>query len=300
MVEVAALYAALAIPMLVFGFLLESLIPSVVAWNRLRPVVESPIPEDRADRSPLRSGSLDVWVDSLSFSFPDEPEEAVIRNVSLRVEPGEMVALVGQTGSGKSTLCAALGGVLDEVEDSVMVGGVSLADVSPEVRANRIAYVFQEPFLFSGSIRTNVDIDGSRSDEEVLAACEAAALDEWIATLPDGLDTVVGERGVTVSGGQRQRIALARALMSEADLVILDDATSAVDTVVEERILDRLRSGRGATMVIVAHRLSTIERADRVIYMVDGQIRGNGLHKELLNEAGYRELVMAYAEAANQ
>ena len=88
--------------------------------------------------------------------------------------------------------------------------------------------------------------------------------------------------------------------MSEADLVILDDATSAVDTVVEERILDRLRSGRGATMVIVAHRLSTIERADRVIYMVDGQIRGNGLHKELLNEAGYRELVMAYAEAANQ
>lgn len=297
-VEVAALYAALAIPMLVFGFLLESLIPSVVAWNRLRPVVEAPIPQERKDVTSLRSGSLNLAVDGLSYAFPDEPGELVVKNVSLAVAAGEMVALVGQTGSGKSTLCAALGGVLDEVEDSVAVGGVSLAEVSPEERARRIAYVFQEPFLFSGSIRTNVDITASRSDDEVLAACSAAALDDWIATLPHGLDTMVGERGVTVSGGQRQRIALARALMCEADLVILDDATSAVDTLVEERILNELRSGDGATMVIVAHRLSTIERADRVLYMVDGQIQGDGLHSDLLEDPEYHDLVMAYAEAA--
>lgn len=297
-VEVAALYAALAIPMLVFGFLLESLIPSVVAWNRLRPIVESPIPGEVADSSALRPGALDVEVSGLSYAFPDEPDELVIRNVSLTVAAGEMVALVGQTGSGKSTLCAALGGVLDEVEDSVTIGGISLAEVSPEVRARRVAYVFQEPFLFSGSIRSNVDMSGTRTTEEVLAACKSAALDEWIATLPDGLETVVGERGVTVSGGQRQRIALARALMSEADLVILDDATSAVDTLVEERILDRLRSGAGATMVIVAHRLSTIERADRVLYMVDGAIVGDGLHVDLLADPEYHDLVMAYAEAA--
>ncbi len=297
-VEVAALYAALAIPMLVFGFLLESLIPSVVAWNRLRPIVESPIPSARFDSVALRSGPLDVAVAGLSYAFPDEPEEVVVHDVSLTVDAGEMVALVGQTGSGKSTLCAAIGGVLDEVSDAVNVGGVPMAQLSPELRAERIAYVFQEPFLFSGSIRSNVDIGGLRTVEEVLTACTAAALDDWIATLPDGLDTVVGERGVTVSGGQRQRIALARALMSAADLVILDDATSAVDTIVEERILDRLRSGQGATMVIVAHRLSTIERADRVIYMVDGQIRAQGLHSDLLEEPSYHELVMAYAEAA--
>lgn len=297
-VEVAALYAALAIPMLVFGFLLESLIPSVVAWNRLRPVVESPIAQGEQVATELRPGALDVEVAGLSYAFPDEPDEVVVHDVSLTVDAGQMVAIVGQTGSGKSTLCAALGGVLDEVGDAVRVGGVAMTDLSPELRAKRIAYVFQEPFLFSGSIRSNVDIGGTRTDAEVLAACTDAALEEWIDTLPDGLETVVGERGVTVSGGQRQRIALARALMSEADLVILDDATSAVDTIVEERILDRLRSGRGATMLIVAHRLSTIERADRVIYMQDGKIHSDGLHTELLDDPSYRELVMAYAEAA--
>ncbi len=297
-VEVAALFSALAIPMLVFGFLLESLIPTVVAWNRLRPVVEADIPRPGDDLVELPEGPLGVAVHGLSYAFPDQVDDPVLTNVDLEVATGEMVAIVGPTGSGKSTLCAAIAGVLDEVADVVEIGGLPLLAIDAVSRTNRVAYVFQEAFLFAGTIRHNVDIRGERTDAEVLEACEAAALGEWIDELPAGLDTIIGERGVTVSGGQRQRIALARALIGESGLVILDDATSAVDTVVEERILSALRSAAGATMLIVAHRLSTIERADRVIHLVDGEVVGVGEHQELLASPEYRELVMAYAEAA--
>ncbi len=297
-VEVAALFSALAIPMLVFGFLLESLIPSVVAWNRLRPVIEAELPHPSDDLVPLPEGPLGVAVQGLSYAFPDQIDDPVLSNVDVTVETGEMMAIVGPTGSGKSTLCAAIAGVLDEVADVVEVGGLPLLAVDPVSRTDRVAYVFQEAFLFAGTIRHNVDIRSARTDTEVLDACRAAALGEWIESLPNGLDTIIGERGVTVSGGQRQRIALARALIGESGLVILDDATSAVDTVVEERILNALRSETGATMVIVAHRLSTIERADRVVHLVDGEIAGIGTHADLLGSPDYHELVMAYAEAA--
>ncbi len=297
-VEIAALFGALAIPMLVFGFLLESLIPSVVAWNRLRPVIEAPIPEV-PEQIGRPEGPLDVVVDGVSFAWASAPDDIVLDHITLTIEPGEMVAIVGSTGSGKSTLCAAIAGVLDDVDDHVIVGGRALQDFHPADRADAIAYVFQEAFLFAESIRSNIDLDGDSSHEAVVMAAKVAAADEWISSLAQSYDTPIGERGVTVSGGQRQRIALARALVRDAGLVILDDATSAVDTVVEQQILSHLRSSTNATMVIVANRLATIALADRVVHLVDGRIGATGSHEELLEDDDYRELVMAYAEAGD-
>lgn len=297
-VEVAALFGALAIPMLVFGFLLESLIPSVVAWNRLRPVIEAPIPKLPEQRG-RPEGALEVVVDGVHFAWPSAPDVVVLDDVTLHIEPGEMVAIVGSTGSGKSTLCAAIAGVLDDVDDNILLGGRVLNDFHPADRADAIAYVFQEAFLFAETIRSNIDLDNSESHEAVVTAAKVAAADEWIASLANTYDTHIGERGVTVSGGQRQRIALARALVRDAGLVILDDATSAVDTVVEQQILSHLRSSTEATMIIVANRLATIALADRVVHLVDGRIAAVGSHEELLANEGYQELVMAYAEAGN-
>ncbi len=297
LVEVAALFNALSVPMVVFGYMLESLVPTAVSWNRLQPVIEADIPAPVENRCVVPDGPLGVVVDDLSYAFPDKPDEPVLRELSFAVESGEMVAIVGATGSGKSTLCEAIAGILDEVGDSVHISGISLRSVSPESRTSRIAYVFQEAFLFAGSIRDNVDVRSEHTDQQILAVCRDAALSDWIEGLPNGLDTVIGERGVTVSGGQRQRLALARALLADATLVILDDATSAVDTVVEEQILHNLRRDSATTMLIVAHRLSSIERADRVLHLVNGSISGFGTHAEMLDDPSYRELVMAYEEA---
>lgn len=295
-IEVAALFSALAIPMMVFGFLLESLIPSVVAWNRLRPVVEAELPLKPADQHPL-DGPVSVGVAALTFSYPDAPDEEVLHGIRLSAAPGEFVALVGPTGSGKSTLCAIVGGAIDGFSGDVRLDGRSIGDLSPSERSQAVALVFQEPFLFAETIRANIDLDNRYSDSEVTQAAKVAAIDSWIVGLPDGYETLLGERGVTVSGGQRQRIALARALIRNAGLVILDDATSAVDTVVEQQILSHLRGSSDATMLVVANRLSTIDLADRVVYMRDGSIVASGAHHDLLARPDYSALVMAYAEA---
>ena len=298
-VQVSALFTALATPMVVFGFLLESLIPSVVAWNRLRPVVEA----ERPALAPLvgrpGDGALDVRVESLRFAWPEAPDDVVLDDINLQIEPGEMVVIVGPTGSGKSTLCAAVAGILDDAAAHVYVGGRPMVDFHPDDRAAAIAYVFQEAFLFAETIEANFDLNDAHSTESVVMAAKLAAIDQWISSLPDGYKTVVGERGVTVSGGQRQRIALARAIVQGAGLIILDDATSAVDTVVEQEILSHLRSSIDATMLIVANRVSTIALADRVVHLVDGRIAGSGTHAELLADREYHALVTAYAEGAD-
>ncbi len=300
LVQVAALFNALAIPMLVFGFLLEELIPSVVAWNRLSPVIEAELPTQPAEPwTGTTVGPAALAAKGLVHSWPETPGELALDIPDLSVAPGEMLAIVGPTGSGKSTLCAALTGVLDDTRSLISIDGVPLDRWSDRDRADRITLVFQEAFLFAESIRANIDPDAGAQLDTIRVAARAAAIDEWVIGLDAQYDTQIGERGVTVSGGQRQRIALARALVRPAGLVVLDDATSAVDTATEQRILAALRDQVDATLVVVANRLATIERADRVVHLVDGRIAAEGTHTELLENDEYRSLVLAYAEAAD-
>jgi ABC-type multidrug transport system fused ATPase/permease subunit len=316
LVQVAALFTVLALPMRVLGFFLEMVPPSVVARRRLTKVFEQPDPDRPIDPPSLPPGPLSVSVRGLTYSYPGVdasgeaadvgPQPLVLDGVSLNVAPGEVVAVVGSTGSGKSTLCLLLAGLIPPVSGSIEIGGVPIDRLDDDHRTDAVALVFQESFLFADTVRANIDISGGVtdgvSDGDFEAAAAIAQVDRFLPDLPNGYDTVVGERGVTLSGGQRQRVALARALVRQPRLLLLDDATSAVDPKVERNILDGLRQGRGAaaapTTIIVAQRVSTIRLADRVLYLSGGRIVGNGPHRQLLNDPGYSALVSAYEAAA--
>jgi ABC-type multidrug transport system fused ATPase/permease subunit len=218
---------------------------------------------------------------------------AALDGVTFEVRPGEAVALVGPTGSGKSTLASLLIRLLEPTSGRIELGGVDIATLSPdEVRA-AVSLVFQESFLFAETLSDNIALG---EDIDLDRVAEVAQVSRFVPDLPLQWETVLGERGVTLSGGQRQRVALARALARRPRVLILDDATSAVDPTVEAKILGALRSGRGreVTLLIVAHRLSTIRLADRVVFMVDGRVRAQATHEELLALPDYLSLVSAY------
>jgi ATP-binding cassette, subfamily B, bacterial len=275
---------------------------------------EKPTIVDRPDATDLVDSAGDVVFDDVTFAYAadsllsksDEENESarrdVIRHLNLHLRPGETVAMVGRTGSGKSTLARLLPRFYDVTEGAVRVDGHDVRDLTlTSLRAN-IGMVLDEPFLFSVSIRDNITYGRpDASMEEVRAAAEAAGAAGFIGHLPDGYDTVVGERGYTLSGGQRQRIAIARALLVNPPILILDDATSAIDVKVEQGIHSALRVlMEGRTTLIIAHRLSTISLADRVILLDRGQIVADGTHAELLAGTPLYSEVLAQAASEEQ
>lgn len=293
-VTAMAMFSLLAFPMRVVGYLLEEMPRSVVAADRLRRVLAAPDEPTPPSPVPLPEGPLDLRAAGCSF-FHDG--EAVLEGVDLEVPAGSVVALVGPTGSGKTTLCLLLAGLERPHGGRVLIGGVDAAEVEPTQLRRAVALVFQETFLFAGSIRDNL-VTGTGAEPSDAEIDEALRLAQagFVHRLPAGLETPVGERGVTLSGGQRQRLALARALLRRPRVLIADDATSAVDPVVESRILDGLRTRRGITTVMVAHRLSTIRLADRVVLLEAGRVTASGTHDELMELPGYRRLVTAYEQ----
>jgi ABC-type multidrug transport system fused ATPase/permease subunit len=235
----------------------------------------------------------DGRVELRDVCFEYEGTEPVLRDIDLEVEAGRTVALVGPTGSGKTTLVMLIPRLYDVTRGAVLVDGVDVRSVDPASLRREVAVVSDDAFLFSASLRDNIAYARPEAgDDEVAAAAERAGLGGVIDDLPDGLDTLVGERGHTLSGGQRQRVAIARALLAEPRILILDDATSSVDATTESQIKAALAEVmEGRTTFVIAHRLSTIALADEVVVIEDGRVAARGTHDELLDDSElYREI----------
>ena len=244
-----------------------------------------PLPEPASPR-PIPTGPLSVRFESVRFAYGGEHD--VLHDLDLALEPGEIVAVCGPTGSGKTSLLNLLPRFYDPTGGRVLVGGIDTRDIAiAELRAS-VALVTQRPVLFSVPLREN--LTAGRMDaawSEVLAACTAAGVDAFVDELPDGYDTLIGERGINLSGGQRQRVALARALVTGARIVVLDDPLSAVDTLTERRLVGRLRPAlAGHTVLVATQRLSTIALADRAVVLEEGRIVESGPPDELLRAGG--------------
>jgi ATP-binding cassette subfamily B protein len=247
---------------------------------------------DSPEARPLPPGPLGVELDGVRFGYTRS--EPVLAGLSVTAHPGETLALVGTAGSGKSTISLLLPRFYDVHAGAVRVGGLDVRDVPLRQLRQAIGVVFEEAFLFSSSVRDNIAYGRpDASDEEIVAAASAAEADEFIRALPDGYDTLVGERGLTLSGGQRQRLGLARALITDPRILILDDATSAIDTVTEAAIHDTLRSvTAGRTTLLIAHRRSTLALADRIAVLDEGRVVDVGTEAELVARCPlFRELV---------
>jgi ATP-binding cassette subfamily B protein len=295
LVQAMALFTLLAFPMRVVGFLLEEMPRSVVSLDRIDRVLDASPERVPANPRALPSGPLAVEADGLDFGYV--AGLPVLQDCDVRIAPGEVVALVGPTGCGKTTLCELLAGLDRPDRGMVRVGGIDVSEATRDDLRASVALVFQESFLFTDTIANNITIGPEASEASMRWAAGIAQVSRFVESLPAGYDTAIGERGVTVSGGQRQRIALARALIRRPRFLVLDDATSAVDATVEARILHGLRDELDMTTLIVAHRVSTIALADRVLFMQDGRIAATGTHTELLAaNPDYEAMVRAYEQ----
>jgi ATP-binding cassette subfamily B protein len=232
-----------------------------------------------------------VQLRGLSFAY--ETGEQVLREIDLDVAAGRTIAIVGPTGSGKTTLVSMLPRLYDPTGGSVSIDGADLREVDLESLRGEVGLVSDDPFLFSATIRENIAYARpDATDDEVVQAATRAGIHDFIAELPDGYEALVGERGLTLSGGQRQRVAIARALIKDPRVLILDDATSSVDATTEAEIKRALRElMQGRTTFVIGHRLSTVALADEVVVLEEGRIAARGTHDELLDASPlYREI----------
>ncbi len=297
LIQIAALFATLSLPLRILGYFLQNVPVARAASGRLDSVFDEPFAEPGAGHQ--IADAHDLKFEDVTLGFGDQ---VIVSGIDLEVRSGETVALVGATGAGKSTIVSALAGLLEPIAGVITFGGVPIDDLDPAERTDAIRIAFQEAFLFGDSIDANVGLErDGMSRIAIDGALVTAGADRFVKALPQQASTVVGERGMTLSGGQRQRVALARALAGQPRLVVLDDATSAVDAAIERQILDALREGDNApSMLIVAHRLSTIRLADRIVFVKEGKIAGRGTHAELLADPDYFALATAYEEAETE
>jgi ATP-binding cassette subfamily B multidrug efflux pump len=280
-------------PMFAAGWVLALLERGRAAWARLAPVLDAPLTLADEGRAALAGSAAQATLraEGLTFSFPNARRPA-LEGVDLTLAPGRTLGIVGATGAGKSTLVRLLLRQSEPAAGRLTLGGVPLPDLPLAALRAHIAWVPQEAFLFSASVAENIALARpGATPADIEAAARLAAVHDDIARLPSGYATEVGERGVTLSGGQRQRVAIARALLSDAPLLVLDDALSAVDTGTETDILDHLRELRAArpdrSVIVIAHRLSAVMDADEVIVLKQGHVIERGTHAQLLELGGW-------------
>lgn len=302
LVGVSYLLLTVSIPLSVLSRFLSILPLAAAGHERVEAVLEAPTASYGAVGGAGPDGAARLEVRGADVV---RGSTTLLREVDLTVEPGTVCAVVGATGAGKTTLVDLVCGQIDPTAGEVLVDGRPLAELDLARRAATLGLVGQSPFLFSTTIRDNLALDGhpreglrDYTDAEVWAALEVADAADFVGALPAGLDSVVGERGATLSGGQRQRLCLARALLRQPRLLVLDDATSALDPRVELRVLARLRAlvdAGGPSVLLVANRHGSLAVADRVVFLADGRVVDTGTHDEVRDRnAAYREIVSAY------
>jgi ATP-binding cassette subfamily B protein/subfamily B ATP-binding cassette protein MsbA len=254
---------------------------------------------DRPGAEEMAQCDGSVEFDRVSFHY--QPEQPILKDISFKVEPGKMIALVGPTGVGKTTLISLIERFYDPVEGSIKIGGRDIRDVTLKSLRGHISIILQDVFLFNGTIADNIAY-GARdaSREAVAAAAKIACADRFISELPEGYDTVIGERGVRLSGGQKQRIAIARAVLRDAPILIMDEATASVDVETEAEIQKAISTLVGnRTVFVIAHRLSTVKRADTIFVIENGRIVERGTHDELVSAGGlYERLCLIQLQAS--
>ena len=323
-VQFTLLFRLVALPLRIFGMLLGEIPRAVVGWDRVERVLTSEGDVVHGGASGAGEGGASTELERVTYLYPDTGRDDLsdalapvgsdrprsmwrtggesrgLEGIDLDIPAGRTVALVGPTGAGKSTIAALMVRLLDPDAGRITFDGLDLRELTHESLAAHIAIVFQEAFLFDGTVEHNITLGDDYTREQVVEAARLARADDFIRSLPDGYDTQVGERGATLSGGQRQRIALARALIRRPRLLVLDDATSAVDPAVESEILQGLaKASMPSTVVIVAYRTSSITLADEVLFLEHGRIRARGTHERLLKTVpAYADLVTAYDEAS--
>ena len=275
-------------PMMGIGMTINMFTMGSASLERIETILNEPVEIKDSERIiPINSFDGSIEVKDLNFKYPGS-DKYVLRDINFKVQKGQTLGIIGRTGSGKTTLVNLLLRIFDPNNKTIFLGGYNILDIPLSVLRKNIGYVPQDNFLFSDTISNNIDFGLRKNDrEKITEAAKAASVHDNIVEFKDGYDTLIGERGVSLSGGQKQRISIARALIKDPEILILDDSVSAVDTDTEEKILTHLKEERkNKTNIIIAHRISTIQDSDLIIVLDEGKIVESGKHNELLKKEG--------------
>ena len=275
---------------------------SLTSWKRITEVMDEKIDITEDDARDITVEKGDIEFDHVYFKYSSQAKEYVLSDISLKMEAGQTIGIIGRTGAAKTTLVQLIPRLYDVTEGQIRIDGYPVQEYPLKPLRDAIAMVLQKNTLFSGTVRDNLRWGKEdATEEEIEEACRIACVDEFIGRLENGYDTDLGQGGVNVSGGQKQRLCIARALLKKPKVLILDDSTSAVDTATEAKIREGMaKSLPGTTKIIIAQRISSVAHADKIVILEDGKIHATGTHEELLkNNLIYQEIYQSQQEGAD-